>query len=172
MCWCVVKKLFTHLTKCRCQCVIELKQFKLIHKAPLFRIGSWHYIPSVFVVISETQWVFCDCQDPSQCTNICPRRTTHSDIGTCSSVERSLDNGELIEQELCWNTDHCQTSEFYLIPSLGYLCGRREHQHKQIGKKEMINTVNYFPEVLLSKNCHTSESYFILCLDVFIYHIY
>ena len=62
--------------------------------------------------------VFCGCQDPSQCTNICPRRPTHSDVGTCSSVDRSLDNGEVIEQELCWNTDHCQTGEYYFILSL------------------------------------------------------
>ena len=67
------------------------------------------------VSVSSNFVLFCRCQDPSQCTDVCPRHTTHTDDGTCPSTSRSLGNDELIEQELCWNSDHCQTSKSYLI---------------------------------------------------------
>ena len=53
----------------------------------------------------------CRWQDPSQCTNVCPRLTTHS----CPSMTWSLGDGAVIEQELCWNSDRCQTSKYQSV---------------------------------------------------------
>ena len=53
---------------------------------------------------------------------MCPRRTVHGEVKTCPSLTHDVGSGEVIDQELCWNSDHCQTSVLNFVMSLVELC--------------------------------------------------